>query len=152
MQIAAQTGVGHDQPAAVEDVVAGEAIEEALHVLPDVDGRGLELGEGAIEAVGNREVRAGQLPTQLQLVVAGHAEGGAGFRHPPRSLERVDDPRPAVDQIAEENDLPRLGTGPQARDVTDVAEASEQFVELVFAAVHVTDDVERARIGRALAA
>ena len=102
---------------------------------------------------------------QLHVVVAGHAQGRAAVDHVAHEPQRVEDARPAVHQVADEDRLAALGVArrPARRRATCRRAAPrprspsrrEQLLELVAAAVDVADDVERpvlARAGRSTAA
>ena len=89
------------------------------------------------------DVAALQLPLQLDVVVPGHAQRGSGLRHRHHRLERVDDARPAVHEVADEDRLSACRVCPRAAVVPLVPELLQQLFELVAAAVNVADDVER---------
>src|SRR5262249_26527152 len=85
-----------------------------------------------------------QLAHELDVVVSRDGERTPGGDHRHGATERVRDSRTAVDQVTEEDDASalrvRAGSTPAARRV---AELVEQRVELLEAAVHVADHVER---------
>ena len=95
-----------------------------------------------------------QLPQQLHVVVAGHAERRAGRDHVHApAAARPATSRPAVDQVADEDRLAPVGgmTRRPARPVGVVVRrrrrsraAPSSVLQLVAAAVDVADDVERA--------
>ena len=91
--------------------------------------------------------------SELLLVVARHAQRGARLDHVADDAQRVEDARPAVDQVADEDRLASVrvaidGTGVQPGALASlddlVPERREQRLQLVGAAVDVADDVERA--------
>ena len=77
-------GMGDDQLAVVEDVVADQAVEELGQLLAErlanVVGQGVDLGQRLGQAVRDLHVLAAELPQQLHVVVAGHAQGRAALR------------------------------------------------------------------------
>ncbi len=89
-------------------------------------------------------IRAAERALQLDIVVAGHAEGDARFHHAPHEVDDADDIWPAIHQIAEEDDLAPVGMAPTRLGVGQIAELIQQLLKLVAAAVDVADDVERA--------
>ena len=68
--------------AAVEDVVADQTGAEGLDVASEVLVLRLELGQRALQAVGDLHVAPAQRPDQLVLVVAGDAQRVARGDHP----------------------------------------------------------------------
>jgi hypothetical protein len=135
--------VSDDEFAVVEDVVAHEAIEEGCHLGAEFLGFGRELLDGLGEAVGDLHISAAELLRQLDVVIAGDADGGAGLDHAHGEAEHRRDFGAAVDEVADED---RFATGGRndAFAVGLVAEASEETEQLVVAAVDVADDIEGA--------
>ena len=89
------------------------------------------------EAVAHPDRRPAERPDQLGLVVAGHAERGAGLRHRHHLSQHARGVRAAVDQVAHEHRGPALRV---SRALPP--EPGQQSGELRGAAVHVTDEVE----------
>ena len=137
-----EPGVGHHQPAPVEDGMAHQAIEERDGLLDQpfaaIRRHRLDLGQGLGQAVRDADLLAAQLAEQLHVVVARHAQGRPGGAHRPHDPQRVQHARPAVHQVAHEHRLPPLRMPP-----LDVAEQAQQRLQLVGAAVDIADDVER---------
>ena len=136
-------GVRDDEPAVVEDVVADEAVQKLLHVGAELRRLLFEFRQRPVEPVRDGDVAPFELPLQLDVVVAGHAEGGAGLRHRHHRLQGVDDAWPAVHEVADEDGLSACRVCPRTAVVPLVPELLQQLFELVAAAVHVADDVER---------
>ena len=97
-------------------------------------------------------VLATELPHELHVVVAGHAEGIPGRDHVANHAEGVQNARPTIHEIAKKDGLSPFGMskGSVAPDGIIavklkwlVAQLAEQGLQLVAAAVHVADDVER---------
>ena len=148
MEALDQPGVGHDEPAAVEDVVRDQPVEEPLDVTAELGGLRLQLGQRLGQAVGDLHVAPAQRPQQLVLVVARHAERVAGGDHAHHQAQDAGGVRAAVDEVTDEHGPPALrvrGTHRAAVGVAldEVAELAQQGLELGPAAVHVADDVER---------
>nr|BFE54005.1 hypothetical protein GCM10017745_74320 [Saccharothrix mutabilis subsp. capreolus] len=143
-----QTGVRDDQVTAVEHVVRHQPVAEPLGPLPELLRLGGQLRQRLGQAVLDLHVPAAQRPHQLLLVVAAHGERVPGLdhaHHQPQHARRV---RPAVDQVADEHRAP-----PRRRHRVDrtalgvahqvVAQLAQQVLQLLAAAVHVADHVER---------
>ena len=150
-------GVGHDQFAAIEDVVTHQAIEEVRQRLAErlarLGRQRLDLRERVGQAVRDLHVLAPELPQQLHVVVAGDAQGRAAVDHVAHQPHGVEDAGAAVHQIADEYGLTALRMGeiaiaPQGIGVPQpdrrVAEPPEQLLQLVATAVNVADDVKGA--------
>jgi hypothetical protein len=108
-----------------------------------------------VATVQNVGVRLAQAacPQELLLVVTQDAQGGPGLDHVADDPEGVEDTRPAVDEVAEEDRHPAVGvavgrTRGEAVAVgafdNVIAKLAEERLELVGTAVDVADDVERA--------
>ena len=150
-------GVGDDEVAVVEDVVADQPVEEVgefgAERAANFVGEGVDLRQRLGQPVGDLHVLAPQLAEQLHVVVAGDAEGRAVEDHVAGDPHRVEDPGAAVHQVAEEDGLAALGVGvdrPAARRRAAggdrhglVAEGPQQGLKLVAAAVDIADEVER---------
>jgi hypothetical protein len=86
---------------------------------------------------------------ELRVVVAGHAQGRAGGDHAHDQAQHLGRFRAAVDEVTEEDRAPalrRTDLEPSVRSPDPVPELLQQLDQLVGAAVHVADDVERARL------
>jgi hypothetical protein len=143
-----QARVGHHQAPAVQHVVADQAVDEPVHLGPELLGLERQLLHRRVQAVAAPDVLAAQRLEQLDLVVADHAERGPGGHHAHDQAQhprRVGSP---VDQVAEEDRaavrVARADRPTGAVALQGVAELGEQLLELGQAAVHVADDVERA--------
>ena len=105
--------MGHHQLAAVENVVAYQAVEEIGRLpaerISNVLGQGLHFGQGLRQAVLDLHVLASELPHQLHVVVAGHAESRPVGHHVADQTQGLDDPRATVHQIAEKDGLAPSG-------------------------------------------
>ncbi len=112
----------HNEPTVVEDVVADEPIQELLDLGSKLRGLLFELEQRAIESVGHGDVAALQLPLQLDVVVARDTQRGSGLRHRHHCLERVDDARAAVHEVADEDRFSACRVCPRAAVVPRVAE------------------------------
>ena len=97
----------------------------------------------SVQAVRDRDVPSVELPFELDVVVAGHAQRRPGLHHRHHDLERVHDPRPAIDEVADEPGLPPLRMLPRRGPSPPTIRAAATASELVAAPVHVPDDVER---------
>src|SRR5690606_17652563 len=134
-----QTGVADHQPAAVEDVVADEPVDELPHLGAELLALAVHLLDGLGESVGVLHLAALEVPAELVLVVAGHAQRVARpdhGHHPPQHAGAV---RAAVDEVADEHGGAALGV-----HAVGVAQLAEQGVQFGGAAVDVADDVEGA--------
>jgi hypothetical protein len=136
--------VGDHELAAIEHEVTDEPVDERRDARRQLGRRARQLFERLREAMAHRHVAARELLVQLDLVVAGHAQRRARARHVHHQLEHLDDAGPAIDEITQEH---RLAAGRRRRRprgaIDRVAERAEQLDELVDAAVHVADHVER---------
>jgi hypothetical protein len=136
--------------------VADEPVEEA----DDLVARGLatlvrervDLGERALEAMGDLHVAPAQRAHQLHVVVSGHRVGGPVLHHVADDPDAVEAARAAVDEVADEDGPAPLrmrvngtavGELPRAPLHRLVAQQPEQLLELGGAAVDVADHVER---------
>nr|WP_276602773.1 hypothetical protein [Nannocystis pusilla] len=149
-----QPRVRHHQALAVERVVADQRIDEALDPAAELRRRRGQLRRRLREPVVRLHVRAAQVPVQLHLVVAGHAQRRPRRDHVHHQPQHLHDLRPAVDQVAEEDDPSALRVRhPQrlALALDRVAQPAEQRQQLVEAAVDVADDVERPAVLAAVA-
>ena len=146
-----EPGVRDDQPAAVQHVVADEPVEEPLRLSPEPGLARLprlDLAERLGQPVAGPDVAAAQRAQQLGLVVAGHRERAAGPGHPHGQRQHTGRVRAAVDQVTQEHSLAprRVRRTQHTAGLVPfglVAEQGEQLGELVQAAVHVADHVER---------
>ena len=135
--------------AVVEEVVADQAVDELGDVIAECRRFRLQLGDGSVKTVAHRHASAAQVAEQLRLVVSGDAQ-----RHPVgdrvhRQPQTIRDPRAPVHEITQEHEPSRLGMRDciaLAFPVDAVAQFSQQGFQLVAAAVHVADDVERTRV------
>src|SRR6185436_10462589 len=127
---------------------AGHVRPEPIDEPPTLGGRepadlpdGLQRA-GALPAGGGLE-----RPEDRHLVVPWNGQGAPLGDHPHGDAHGPDDTRPAIDQVAEEHRAPPRGMAERlARRGPAVAEPVQQAHELGGAAVHVSDDVERAGV------
>ena len=140
-------GVGDHEPPVVEHEVADELVDEVRDSGAELLRLRLELPEALGQAVRDPDVAPAQLPHELDVVVPGHPERSPGLDHRHREAQHGRGCRPAIDEVAEEDDLPAIRM-PRDRPVarTLVAEPIEQLDQLLETAVHVADQVERAVI------
>ncbi len=147
---ALQAGVGDHQAALVQHQVRGHLVEERRDGLAEGRRRRLELRQRLGEAVGDLHVPAAQLASEFQIVVARHAERLTIAHHLHRQRKHIHHVRAAVDEIAQEHHAaPGRGRdAPLERPgaVDGISQAAEQRVQLVEAAVHVADQIERAQL------
>ena len=146
-----EAGVGDDELAAVEHVMADQAVDEGRGLVGEPRGLAPELLQGLGEAVGDLHVPSLQLAQQLDVVVAGDAESGSRLDHPHDQAQHLRGTGAAVDEVPEEDGLAPFRVArrrPPGTGADLPAEGAEQAGELVEAAVDVADDVE----GAALAA
>jgi hypothetical protein len=134
--------VRDDQAAIVEHVVADERVDEVGHACAKVRRLGLELGERLREPVRDLHVAPAELAHQLDVVIPGNGKRGVRLDRVHDDAQHVGHARSAVDEIAEEDEPPPLRMPPDAV-ARRVAEGAEQLLQLLRAAVHVADDVER---------
>ena len=104
-----QAGVRHHQAAAVQHVVADQAVDEPLAPGPELLGLGVQLLQRLVQAVAALDVLAAQRLEQLGLVVAGHAERGPGRDHAHDQAQHARRVRAPVDQVADEHGAPAAG-------------------------------------------
>ncbi len=134
-----QTGVTDDQPAAVEDVVADEAVDELPYLGDELLALARHLLDGLGEAVGVLDLAALEVAAVLVLVVAGHAQRVARLHHRHDAAQHARAVGAAVDQVADEDGRAALRVDP-----VGVAQLAEQRLQFGGAAVDVADDVEGA--------
>ena len=98
--------------------MADEAVEEFGQLLaerlPDLVGQGVDFGERVGQSVRDLHVPASELPQQLHVVIAGHAEGRSAAHHVAHQPHGVENPRAAIDEIADEDGFPALRDGRRA--------------------------------------
>lgn len=151
-----QPGVRDDQLAVVVHVVADQRVQEAHYLacrsVAALLRKRLELCERSVEPMRDRDVTAAELADQLDVVVARHTVRGSGIDHIADQPNRVEDPGPAVDQVADEHrgatfrvgiDRASLWEVPYPPLREPVAELGQEAFDFLAAAVDVADDVER---------
>ena len=156
MHLLLQARVGDDERATVKDVVADPGVEPRLERLDEcrasVGRDRVHLGQALGKAVGHLDLAARERAQKLLLVVAHDAQRGACLHHARDDPHGVEDARPAVNEVAEEERHPAArvavhGAGVEAHPVAPfgdlVPEGGQERLELVGAAVDVADDVER---------
>jgi hypothetical protein len=150
-----EPGVRDHEPAAVEHVVADQALDERFHLGDELRRLGVELGERLRQAVSELDVAPVELAGQLLLVVARHADRRSGRDHAHHQAQHAGRVGTPVDQVADEDRDAALGMRAADRParrvaVQGVAQLHEQCLQLGAAAVHVADDVERAAFRAAI--
>ncbi len=139
-----QAGVGDDERTAVEHGVTDQRVDELGDLDTELGSLGVELFHGLGESVRPRDVPPVEGPLQLDLVVAGNAQGGSVRDHVHHEPEHCRGGRATVDEITEEHGEPTLrmsGSIPRA-GLHDPAQFAQQVDQLVVAAVDIADDVE----------
>ena len=127
-----ESGMGDDELAIVEDVVAHQAVEEvgevAAHDRPHLVRQRLELGQARLQPVRDLHVPPAQLAHQLHVVIARHAKRRPGVDHGAHQAHGVEDARPAVDQVPEEDGLASLGMRVDGRPATQAGNGGRRDV------------------------
>src|SRR6185437_3168794 len=108
-----QSRMSDDQFAAVEHVMADESVEERDQFrhesFANRRGKSIDLGERLLKTMSDAHVAALEFLEQFHIVVAGNAKCRAGDYHVANDAEGIENPRPAIDQIADEHGLPPGG-------------------------------------------
>ena len=145
-----EAGVSNHQAAAIEHVVADEAVDELGDSFCELWGAELKLFERLGQPVADRDVASRDGPTQLDLMVARDAESTARSHHGHDKVEHFGDTGAAVDKIAEKDRSATLWMcdGVDSRVVAQPIEQTQQFG---MAAMNIADDVERAAVVAAIA-
>ena len=146
-----EPGVRDDEPAAVEHVVADQAVEERARPRPGTPrSRRSSCASDSASPWVTVHVAAAQRAQQLVLVVARHAQRVPGRDHAHHQAQHARGVRAAVDQVADEHRRAgrrggaRRPAGPRRRGRARSRARSSSASQLGAAAVHVADDVERA--------
>ena len=129
-----EAGVGDDELAAVEHVMADQAADEGRGLVGEFCRLALELFQGLGEAVGDLHVPPLQLAQQLDVVVARNAESRSRLDHPHDQAQHLRRAGAAVDEIPEEDGLAPFRVArlrPRGTGADLPAEGEEQFGELV---------------------
>jgi hypothetical protein len=140
----------HHQLASIEPQMAHQAVDEGHHEATERGRLALHLLCARRQAVGELDVAPMQPAQELGVMIAQDAEGDARRHHRVHDLEHVRRPRPTVHEIAEKDRATPLWGNDHAcasfagRPGDQVAQLREERLQLVGAAVHVADDVERA--------
>ena len=148
-QLLLETGMGDGEAAAGEPVMAAQLIEEASRLIAEFWRFAAELLDRLFQPVRHLDVAASEPAAELLVVVAldAIADPVAQRRHDEtQHARRIG---AAIDEVADEDqlaalrrdDLRRLG-----RAVDAVAEPLKQQAQLVGAAMHIADNVERALV------
>lgn len=148
MELLAQPGVRHHQPAAVQHVVPDQPVHEAGGRRDELIRLPLQLRERLGQPVAAPHVASAQCPDQLHLVVAGDRQRHAIRNHPHGQPQHARGVRATVDQVTEEHRRPpgRVRGGHRSPGLVvdqPPAQLDQQRAQLVEAAVHVADQVER---------
>ncbi len=135
-----QPRVADDQPAAVQDVVADQSVDEVRHLLAELGVLrvlALQLLHRLGESVAVLDLAPLEVTAELVLVVARDAQRVARGHHGHHAAQHTGTVGTAVHEVPHEHGGTPLGV----RAVL-VAQLAEQGVEFGAAAVDVTDDVE----------
>ena len=108
--------VGNDQPSPIEDIVADQSGDEGLHPVNERFALAFELLDRLGEPVGQLDVPAGQLPEQLGLVVAGHADRDPILDHVHDQAKHAGAVGSAIHQVADEHGPSPVGRGRRVAD------------------------------------
>lgn len=92
--------MGDDKPAFIEHMLADEVVEERLDGFDELRRLGGELRQRLGEAVGDADILAPELAEELDVVVAGNAQGGPGRPHVHDEAKNGRRGRAAVHQVA----------------------------------------------------
>ena len=103
-----QARVGDHETPPVQDVVADEPVQKRGDLIPELRGLISEPLHRFGEAVLEPDVLAAQRADELRVVVAGHAEGGAGGGHAHDQAQHLGRLRAAVHEVPEEDRTPPL--------------------------------------------
>ena len=113
----------------IADLVAAEPVQEAASLTDnrrtDWLGQRVQLGQRLGKTVGHLNVSAGQFAKQFAVVIALHAERGAGGDHIDHQPQHAGTIWPAIHQVAKENGSAAGGMPPSAR-TEHVAQALQQ--------------------------
>ncbi len=118
--------------------MADEALDELPYLRAELLALAVHLLDGLGQSVRVLHLAALEVPAELVLVVAGHAQRVARLHHGHHAAQHGGAVRPAVDEVADEDGGTALGVR-----AVDVAQLAEQGLQFGGAAVHVADDVER---------
>ena len=153
LQLFFHSGVRDDELPAVKDVVRLGLAQELLHLLPERLGLASKGFQRCGEPVLGLDLVPGQRLGQLRVVVSLHDQGVPAGRHVHRQGQGPDGVRSAVGEIAREDHPASVRmVHHEPRPIVSrfrahgVAEPPEQLDQLVAAAVHVPEDVERAAL------
>jgi hypothetical protein len=162
--------MGHDQLSIVEHVMADEAVQEfgqrLAKMIADVVEKGIDLGQRIRQPVRDLHLLASQFAQELDVVIAGDAEGRSRGNHVANNAHGVENPRTAIDQVADEqgpssgrvliNQMAPNAPRGISRGISvgrldrQIAQQRQQVLEFVTTTVHVADDVERAMLAGAI--
>jgi hypothetical protein len=132
--------------AVVQHQVARQALQKGAQLVAQRFRVRLQLLQGALQPVRDLHLAPAQVADKLLVVVADDGVGDARLHHPPRQLHHADRVRSAVDQVADEDRLAPVGVR-RAIAVHLPAQQAQQVQQLVYAAMHIADDVEGSRVG-----
>ena len=142
--------MGDGEVAVVDPGVARQRVEEGERARPQRVALAGILFDRAVEPVRQLDVAALEVAHELVVVIADDGERLAALGHVHDDAQDVGRVRPAVDEVADEEcAAPFRRRGDRAPVIARsfeahrVAELAEQRDQLVGAAVHVADDVER---------
>src|SRR5262245_40799557 len=83
---------------------------------------------------------------ELHFVITGNAQGSAAHDHRVHQPQDIGRSRPTIHEVTDEDRAAPLRWNNGACPVRAIAELGEQRLQLVAAAVHIADDVERAAL------
>ena len=75
------SGVSHHQLAVIQHIMPHQRVDELLCLLAEFGWLFLQLFQALVQAVRNLHIPPPQLPHQLHIVIARHAQGVAGLHH-----------------------------------------------------------------------
>ena len=139
--------MGDHEVAAVQHVVADQAVHETLSLGPEILWFRFQLGERLGQAMGNLHAATAHGADELVLVVAWHAQRAARADHAHDESQHPRRVRSTVNEVPDEDGaagLVRRADGTAELVSRDgIAELGKQHLKLGAAAVDVADDVER---------
>jgi hypothetical protein len=105
--------VRHHQPAAVEHIVADQAVEKGRNLLAKLGRLGLQLRQRLGQPMADLHIAPAQLLHQLHIVVARHRQRLPGHDHGHHQAQHARRARAAIHQVAQKNHLAAGGVRPE---------------------------------------
>ncbi len=106
----------------------------------------LDLRNTLLQAMLDLDFMALEMTQQLHVMVARHAKRLPGLNHAPDEIDRLDYFWPAIHQIAQKDDPASLRVAPASLSIGLVAKLLQEFLQLIQAAMYITDQIERAAL------